>query len=633
MKLIHRAWQFPLMLAALLTALFVATPPHAGGDVVEYALTTIAIASHGSADIRLEDIARGRELLPAMKVPYDQLEQGMRANAQQLYAAFTRGREGKVYAVHFWGYPALAALPFKLLDAAGASPLKAFQAVNLAAIFILGLALNRLFGSPAKALLGVGLFMLCGGWLYFNWTSPECLSAAALLAGLALYVRGAPLAGAVLAGLAGQQNPTILVFFGFAPLLHLLRDYDVRRDLRANLLHVLQRRYLLGLAAGVAVFALPMLFNLYQFGVPNIIAKLFSDPGLIGRARLFSFFFDLSQGMIIGIPGLAIALLAFGWRRNPAGPRRELLLLAAAVLFTLALAVPALAVLNWNSGAAGVMRYAFWAAMPLLFVFMLRLSHAPRWPAAALLVLAALQGLAMFSASSYEYVEFSPQARWVMARATRLYHPEPEIFAERLGGHDNYIYPDQVHIRVRDGAVAQTLFNAAHPGIEQRLCGVDGQLAPDTAFTFSARHWRYVDGPLRCVSHGAPQQTFQYEQFASAIGLTLAAGWSRPEANGGHWNGVWSDGPRSFAIFRLAAGSKPSTILILGHYFEGNTRTRVSVNGTDLGWHDLAKPVRIALPAMASGDIAVELTHEAPRTPTAADGRQLALFLRQVTLR
>ncbi|MCC6073454.1 hypothetical protein ACFSQU_00495 [Massilia sp. GCM10020059] len=633
MKLFSRAWHFHLLLALMLAGLFAVTPPRMGGDVVEYSLTTIAIASHGTADIRLEDIARGRELLPRLKEPYDLLEKGMRENAQQLYAAFTRGREGKVYAIHFWGYPALAAGPFKLLGAVGASPLKALQAVNLAAIFILGLALNRLFRSPGKALFGVGLFMLCGGGLYFNWSSPECLSAAFLLAGLALYMSGAPLAGAVLAGLAAQQNPTILVFFGFAPLLHLLLDYDARRSLRANLMHVLQRRYLLGIAAGVAVFALPMLFNLYQFGVPNIIAKLFSDPGLIGRARLFSFYFDLSQGMIVGIPGLAIALLAWGWRAHPAGPRRELLILGAAALFTLALAVPALAVLNWNSGAAGVMRYAFWAAMPLLFVFLLRLSHRPRWPAWVILFVVLVQSIAMLSARSYDYIEFSPPAKWVMQHAPRMYHPEPEIFAERLGRHDNYIYPDQIHLRTSAGAPVQTLYHGVHPGVEQRLCGVDGQLAPDNDITYTARHWRYIDGQVRCISQGMPQQSFQYEQIRAGAGVALVSGWGGAEANGGDWNGAWSHGPRSVAVIRPAMGMKPATVLILGHYFEGNARTRVSINGVDLGWHDLAKPQRLALPAGVAGDIRIELAHEAPRKPSAADAREMALFLRQITLR
>ena len=628
MKLFSRVWHFPVVLACLLAGLFATNPPEMRGDVVEYSLTTIAIASHGSADIRLEDLARGRELLPGLKEPYDLVESGVRDSTKPLYPAFTRGREGKVYAIHFWGYPALAAGPFKVLDALGAPPLKAFQVVNLAAIFLLGLALNRMFRSPGKALLGVGLFMLCGGGLYFSWSSPECLSAAALLAALALYTSGAPIAGALLAGLAGQQNPTILVFFGFAPLLHLLLDYDTRQGVRANLLQVLRRRHLLAIGAGLAVFSVPMLFNLYQFGVPNIIAKLYSDPSLIGRARLFSFYFDLSQGMLIAIPGLVAALALWGWNS-----RRDVLVLAAACLFTLALAVPALAVLNWNSGAAGVMRYAFWAAMPLLFVLFLRLARRACWPAWVLLWVVLAQSVAMLSARSYDYIEFSPLAQSVMRHAPRLYHPEPEIFAERLGHHDNYIWPNQIYLHSRAGVAVQTLFHGAEPGVEQRLCGAEGALAPENDIIYTARHWRYIDGPVRCVSHGMPQQSFQYEQFDTRSGITLVSGWGGTEASGGDYNGAWSRGARSRIVLKPAPELRPATILILGHYFDGNARTRVSVNGTDLGWHDLGQPRRIALPAAIGGAIEIELTHEAPRQPTANDPRDMAFFLRQITLR
>jgi hypothetical protein len=625
-------WRFPLLLALLLAALLVLVRPTHNGDVVEYSLTTIAFANHGTPDIRLADIAQARQMLPGLAVPYDLLEAGMRDNSEQLYAAFTRGREGKVYAVHFFGYPLLAALPYKLLELAGLPPFKCFQVVNLAAIFILGLSLRRLLGSAPKALIGVGLFMLCGGILYWTWSSPECLSAAALLAGLAFYLSGAPVAGAMLAGLAGQQNPTIVFFFGFAPLLQLCLGWQAGAGLPANLRRVLQRRYLLGLGAGMAVFALPPLFNLYQFGVPNIIAKLFSDPGLIGTTRLQSFYFDLNQGMVIGIPGVLAALALWGWRRNPAGTRREALVLAVCALFTLTLAVPALAVLNWNSGAAGVMRYAFWAGMPFLFVLLLRLRHSARWPLAVLLAVVALQSAAMLSARSYGYVEFSPLANWVMQRAPQLYHPEPEIFAERLGHNDDYINPAHIYRRSVDGNIVTTLYNAQHPGIEEQLCGSGGMLAPDNRITASARGWRYIDGALRCQSGGALQQSYQYDQFKAQRALKLVSGWSTPEANGPGWNGVWSNGARSRIVIALAPGQRPATLTLLGHYLDGNTRTRVKIGTTDLGWHRLDQPQRLPLPA-TSGALEIELEHEAPHSPGGSDTRQLAFFLREITLR
>jgi hypothetical protein len=154
------------MVALALCALLAMYKPFYGGDVVEYTLATVAIADHGSPDIRLEDIARVRTLLPGMFTePFDQLERGMREGRQQLYAAFVRGREGSVFPVHYFGYSLLAAGPFKLFEALGIPPFKAFQAVNLLAVFALALALRRFFGSEAKAWLGLGLFMLCGGVL------------------------------------------------------------------------------------------------------------------------------------------------------------------------------------------------------------------------------------------------------------------------------------------------------------------------------------------------------------------------------------------------------------------------------------------------------------------------------------
>lgn len=630
MMLVPATWRFPVALALVLAALLALVRPAHNGDVVEYSVVTIALASHASPDIRPSDLARAKQLLPGLSAPYDLLEQGMRANAPELYAAFTRGRDGKVYAVHFFGYAALAALPYTLLELAGLPPFKCFQVVNLAAIFVLGLVLRRVLGSDRRAWLALSLFMLCGGSLYWTWSSPELLSAAALLAGLLLYTSGAPLAGAVLAGLAGLQNPTIVFFFGVAPLLHLLLGYAPGAGLRANLARVLQRPYVLGLAAGMAVFALAPLFNLWQFGVPNIIARKFSDPDLIGPTRLASFFFDLNQGMIIGIPGVLAALALWGWNGRAGGVRREAAVLGVCALATLALALPALAVLNWNSGAAGIMRYAFWSAMPLLFVLLLRLQRSARWPLALVLGLAAVQGLCMLSARSYGYVEFSPLANAVMQRAPAWYHPEPEIFAERLGHHDDYIQPSKVYVRSVDGQRVTTLFNAGFPGSAEQLCGSGGALAPDNRLTTKDRGWTYIDGPVRCIAGGAPQHSFQYPQFVRQERIKLAAGWSGPEANGPGWDGVWSEGARSRIVVSVA-GSAPSTLTIVGNYLDGNRRTRVTVNGKDLGWQDLSQARRLALPAGAS-TLDIELEHEAPHR-AGNDPRALALFLREVTLR
>jgi hypothetical protein len=500
MSILHHTvsrWRFPAILLLCLAALLVRNQVGFGGDVLEYTVTTVAMASHGRPDIRMEDIARTEALAPPLTGAFAPLQQDMRTGVADIYPAFARGRDGRIYPIHFFGYPAMAAVPFKLFARTGLPPFKAFLVVNYAALFVLGLALRRFFDSDWKALAALTLFMGCGGVLYYTWSSPECLSAACLLAGLLFWLSGAPLAGGLLSGLAATQNPTIAVFFGFAPLLKTLLGWREKDGIAANLRATFGMRDVAGLAAGLALFSLPLLFNLWQYGVPSPIAGRFSDPALVGSARLESFFFDLNQGMAIGIPAVLAALALWGWR---SAARREAATLALCLLFTLALALPAMAVLNWNSGAVGMMRYAFWAAMPLLLALLLRLRRQARWPAVLVAGLALVQALAMAHALSYEYNEFSPLAQQVLARAPGWYHPEPEIFAERMAHNDNYIERDKIYAYRPQGGPAKTLFHPANPRLDELLCGKDRVLSSDNRYTDSAYGWRYIDGDVRCTT-------------------------------------------------------------------------------------------------------------------------------------
>ena len=629
-------WRLPLRfsLALLLCLAVLMATRHVelGGDVVEYTTDTVALASHGTPDIRLDDIARTRQVAPGLTEPLNLLEQGMRRGDQELYAAFVRGREGKVYPVHFFGYPLLAAVPYALLERLHLNPLRAFQVVNYLGIFILGLALRRFFGSNLKAALGLLLFFGCGGTLYADWTSPECLSAACLLAALLLLLSGAPLAAGLLGGVASLQNPTIVFFFAFGPLLKLWLDYRRGEGFPANLRGQLTRANLAGLALGLAVFALPPLFNLVQFGVPNIIAKKFSDPNLVGMARLVSFFFDLNQGMVLGIPGVLAALALWGWKGGPSA-RRTAGTLALCLLFTLALALPALAVLNWNSGAAGVMRYAFWCAMPILLALLLRLRDARSWPRPLLLGLALAQGAAMVHATLYSYVEMSPLARLALEHAPRWYHPEPEIFAERMGHNDNYIRANQAY-SFGTGTLRKSLYHPAEAASGAQLCGSGALPAADNRHTDSAYGWRYIDGPVRCVAGGQVQRSFHAAQFRDREGIALAEGWNAVEFNGEVWNGSWSQGARSRLVLTLRPGERPAGVVLLGQYLDGNRRTRVRIDGADLGWQQLDRPAVLPLAGAGSGaTVIVELEHEAPHSPGPGDPRALAFFLREVNLR
>ena len=617
--------RFSLLLAVLLAALLPLFPVSLSGDVLEYTLDTVAAAHHGTPDIQLDDIDRTVALMEGKYEDlYRLLQREIRDGVPAVFPAFARGADGKVYPIHFFGYPLMASAAFRVLDAFGLPPFKAFQVVNLGFVFVLGLALLRFFGSARRALLGVAMFMLCFGALYWKWSSPECVSAAALLGGLLLFTSGMPVAASLLAGLAAQQNPTIVFFFAFAPLLRLCLGYDRARSLGANLRAQRDRRTIAGLVLGVALAALPVAFNLLQYGVPNLIASRFSDPALVDGTRLVSFYFDLNQGMIVGFPGVLAALLLWARRGGPRMPA----VLALCLLFTLALALPALAILNWNSDAAGVMRYAFWAGMPLLV-----LRALPRWPVALLATVAVLQVLAMAGSLRHNYVSFGPLPFRIMKYAPQLYHPEPEIFAERMAGNDNWVQPQQVYTYRAEGYRVKTLVHLENDKAAATLCGPNGLLAPDNDVTLSARGWRYIDGPVRCSYGKAVGHSWLLDDIVADGPVKLGAGWSRPETNGDDWRGLWSDGARS----RLAVdarGIEAHALVLRGSYLEGNHRTRVRVNGLDLGWHTLDGSAAVPLPpALRKTTLDIELEHEAPRSPLPGEPRLLAFFLKEVSVR
>jgi hypothetical protein len=210
--------------------------------------------------------------------------------------------------------------------------------------------------------------------------------------------------------------------------------------------------------------------------------------------RLHSFFFDLNQGMILGVPAVAAALLFW-----PGLKRRTVAVILAACAFAVAMAVPSLVAQNWNSGAAGIMRYALWASMPLLFAFFWRLRLAARWPTALVTVVLAVQAVAMIHASRYREVAFSPLARQVMTAAPGWYNPDPEIFYERASGAETAQMPDKTASFAVNGQAIKTLYNVGNPRVAEQLCGPGHVLAPDNRYADAARGWRYINGPVHCA--------------------------------------------------------------------------------------------------------------------------------------
>jgi len=501
------AGRLALFIALLSLAALLLTRPSKSGDFQEYALMTIALASHGSPAFTLADLERSASLSPepGFVAVHDKLRSGMQRGDPHPFPGFIRGSDGGYYAIHFFAYPALAALPFKLIEAVGGKPFKAFQVVNLAALAILAVALFRFTGSAPRAMFGTVFFLLSGGLLYSNWSSPEFFSACALLSALLLSLAGRPFPGAVLAGVAAMQNPPLVLFALFAPLIRAAYLYaHDGLSARAALRTIFRMSTLLASVLVAALAAVPVLFNQALFGMPSVIAHFSTYPPLMTPARLLSFFFDLNQGAIVGLP-VAMLLVALHLATMRDRPRLRWLPHAlAAILFSVAMAIPSLATVNWNSGASGMMRYAMWGGMPLFYLALVYLQRLPRWPLAMVAAILLAQAGMVKYARSYTHVEFSPAARFVLATLPGWYEPEPEIFIERTLGEDGAAHGDVVAAYPSPAAPVKIVFSATSRAAHEALCGPGGEVALARASRGYPGGWTFLDGPPVCA-RGAPR--------------------------------------------------------------------------------------------------------------------------------
>ena len=284
-----------------------------------------------------------------------------------------------------------------------------------------------------------------------------------------------------------------------------------------------------------------------------------------------------------------------------------------------------------------MMRYAFWGAMPFLFAFLLRLRECARWPHALVLAVALGQFACTLAARQYSYLELSPLARSVLGHAPGLYNPDPEIFHERVRHVDSPPDGASVTAYANGGTVRKTLYARANPAIDDLLCGRGLMLSPANHYVDADRRFRYINGPVLCTVSNTPGPaivTFGAAQFGAPGALQLQEGWSKPEFGGGIWDGAWSDGKRSVMAISPVAGQQPRWIAITGHYAEGNRRTRIAVNGVDMGWQRLDHAGMIALPPAvgAAPGLLIALDHEAPGAATPHDRRRLAFFMVKVSL-
>jgi hypothetical protein len=472
------------------------------GDSGEYVLMATAFARHLSPDLRPSDARLVAEREPALARLMEKAAAGMEAEEPVLLGSIHRSSAGRYYSFHFWFYSLLAAPLVWPVSFLGGSPVLALAFLNAAAVSVAA-GYAYLTTRGARGLVHALAFLVCGTTYYLPWTGPEALTASSALVAALAAMQGRIGLALLATGVATAQNPSASALALFVVAWRSLLS---RRPETALLpfAPLPALRTTVALAAGGAVLgvASPAFFGA-TFGEPSLIAKFTTDRSLVSGARAFSFLFDLNQGMLIGVPGLllgllAAAILSFHFARERSAVAAGVILACVTVGL---MVTPSLSTHNWNSGCAVFMRYAYWSAMPLLAALIGIAGSLPtmvaRWlTGVALVVQVAPVVLNGVTGDDVWYTRHNGLARLVMGRAPDLYNPIPEIFVERTlrretpADHQVIVWPKKETPR-------KLLVLGSARARSRRLC--DGGEFRAASVVDVVGGSRYLNGPFQCT--------------------------------------------------------------------------------------------------------------------------------------
>lgn len=415
------------------------SPKYPYGDSFEYILTTQSWVNHGTPNIKYQDLDSYISYLDGKSLKRNKVNyfnsflnylKFYEENGSQEVNDWTLQQAGifvaendKLYSFHFPFYSLLNAPAQWVFHSLNADIRIAFIATNLL-FLILAIYLtfreNRL--PLAEQIILSLLFLFSPVFWYMDWPHPEVFAGTTVyLACLYFYTKRLYFS-IFLFSIASMQFQPL-----FIPAL-ILCLYLIFRD-------GFKLKTLLKLFVSSFWVLLPSLYYLYFFGKPNLIIDLgFLDSNLVELKRLSSFFFDLNQGLIIGIPFILLIYLFFFIsdliKRKPRPYHFALLIVLFMSYFFLQM-------INWNHDNAVVNRYVVWTSIFFVVAYFMRIK---RLSSVLFFVFAFLgigtQAWAIFSqknfqAISYDSMHHNALAKYVMRNYPSFYNPDPRIFRLR----------------------------------------------------------------------------------------------------------------------------------------------------------------------------------------------------------
>ena len=595
-----RASIFLLASAVLLSYAFLTTP-NRNGDGHEYSIIAQAFLNHLSPDIRVDDADdRMQELTFYPNTGYHKkifnaMKQLVSVGVKNEYGWF-KAKNSQYYGYHFWLYPAYVASVEAISNKLGANPFASFQIANsLLLIAVMAYVLFKVNGSLLRQFAIILAFSLGGVQFYLKWTHPEFFIASFLFLGfIALFQRVFWLALLSFA-LVAMQVISLWAVFAVIPLWLFLHD----RDHFGLEIKRLAKQWWVWLCCLLPITS-PVFYYL-NFGKINLIAANYTDIELVSWSHLYSFWFDLDQGVFVGVPWLLLVLLVFLFRIKAisAQCRFDFWIAVMAGMF---ICLPLLAQTSVNSGQSVFQRYALYAVCPLTawagyyFLDIINKQYLK-----LLLLFSAIGYAAAFSGTNAleDNTHHKPWTRLILENFPDSYNPEPGCFYARTphAGRVEWVKWSENIVTYKDlhGIIRKILFpiNNTKTALSKFCSGqiVDAQGVPAdfTKGMHEAYGWAYLNGVMHCDGLELTTPTIN---LLPQYSTTLRSGidFSRdgfPEwlkfANGlSSYDGIgrWSDGATiTLKIKAILPNHFNLTFLVMAYAENVGKPVTVSVNG------------------------------------------------------
>ena len=424
------------------------------GDGLEYVLMTEALYNHHSPDVRAEDIYSFRK--KAEKIQEREKESKSAEYERMLnkllhpesvevgadLGGFAYSSNKKCYSIHFFTY-SLAVVPFVYLF----KPfiLHPIQVIWLAnAIFLLLTVFIILFTNKNRERYNITVALLYVfsvlAW-YLLWPHPEIFVVSFLFIGLWLFWNNNKYyLGLLLTAIAATQfQPLALIPLLLAAVIFIKEKYNVKVFIK--------------LCCYLAIVLLPSLFYYTNFGVTNMVKHLhYLDSKYITFNRIFGFFFDFNQGLIIAFPLLFVVyLLLYVLDLFKLIKQRKIENIHFThFIFPVAVIVVAVSASmgNWNGGGTVTHRYVNYVGILLLFHFAyLLFSFSQRkWGVAlyAAIVASQVYTILFFGGihvDGWTYALHKELPKYLLDHSPEKYNPDPWIFMIRTA----QVHPDSYY--------------------------------------------------------------------------------------------------------------------------------------------------------------------------------------------